>query len=93
MFRMLLLTICLSSFATIASADCFADYKAKQDNPLRLHYGVSEILGTCDLDIADKELEDRLGKNGWELLKVLSVFPEDGLEERKESAGDYFLRF
>jgi len=38
-------------------------------------------------------LEDRLGKNGWELLKVLSVFPEDGLEERKESAGDYFLRF
>ena len=27
------------------AADCYADYKAKQDSPLRLHYGVMQLRG------------------------------------------------
>jgi hypothetical protein len=30
---------------------------------------------------------------GWQLLNVLSVFDESGLEERKDSAGEYYLRY
>lgn len=75
-----------------ASADCFADYKAKQDNPLRLHYGVAQV-SACDKKGARAELEPRLAAAGWTLLKVLSVFGPEGLEERKDSAGDYFLRY
>jgi hypothetical protein len=93
MIRAATLTLCLSCLANFAQAACFADYKAKQDDPLRLHYGVAEISGSCDLDNARKELEDRLASQGWEMLTILSVFSENGLDERKDSAGDYFLRF
>ena len=79
--------------ATPASAGCFADYKAKQDNPLRLHYGVAEITGRCSASSAERQLRRRLERAGWELLNVMSVFDDDGLDERKDSAGDYFLRF
>ena len=30
-----------------AEAACYADYKAKQDSPLRLHYGVVQLSGQC----------------------------------------------
>mgnify|MGYP001545456809 CR=1 FL=1 len=76
-----------------ASAACFADYKAKRDDPLRLHYGVAEIRGDCAPGPAADELRPRLAAAGWELLNIVSVFDETGLEERKESAGDYNLRF
>lgn len=79
--------------ATTAQAACYADYKAKQDNPLRLHYGVAEINGDCSVDAAERQLTRRLADQGWTLLNVLSVFEDNGLEERKGSAGDYFLRF
>ncbi len=75
-----------------AAADCYADYKAKQDNPLRLHYGVAQV-SSCDVAGAEAELAPRLANAGWTLLNVLSVFGPEGLEERKASAGDYFLRF
>lgn len=75
-----------------ASADCYADYKAKQDNPLRLHYGVAQVAA-CDKKAAAAELRPRLEQAGWKLLNVLSVFGPEGLSERKGSAGDYFLRF
>lgn len=76
-----------------ASAACYADYKAKQDNPLQLHYGVIEIPQTaCDPQTAADILRSRLG-DGWQLLQVMSVFGDEGLEQRKESAGDYFLRY
>ena len=32
---------------TLAEAACYVEYKAKQDNPLRLHYGVLAIDGDC----------------------------------------------
>ena len=86
---LLALTLALPAQA----AGCFADYKAKQDNPLRLHYGVAQINGACDRDSAAAELTPRLAAAGWTLLNVVSVFGEDGLSSRKDSAGPNYLRF
>lgn len=83
----------LSTAALAADAACFADYKAKQDDPLRLHYGVAQIKGACTMAAARAELEDRLLSEGWSLLNVLAVFDEAGLDERKESAGEYYLLY
>lgn len=74
------------------AADCYADYKAKQDNPLRLHYGVAEI-SECSKKTAREELSKRLGAAGWTLLNIVSVFDQSGLAERKQSAGSNYLRF
>lgn len=79
--------------ASLAQAACYADYKAKRDGPLRLHYGVAQIDGPCTRSAAEAELRPRLADAGWQLLNVLDVFDEDGLAERRESAGDYYLRF
>lgn len=75
-----------------AQAECYADYKAKQDGPLRLHYGVAQVAA-CDKKGAKAELAPRLRAAGWKLLNVVSVFGPEGLNERKASAGEYFLRF
>lgn len=80
--------------AAPAHAECYADYKAKQDDPLRLHYGVADVGDdNCDKRRAKAVLTDRLASEGWTLLNVLSIFGPEGLEERKASAGEYFLRF
>jgi hypothetical protein len=79
--------------ATAADAACYADYKAKRDDPLRLHYGVAEISGPCTPASATAEMAQRLSRAGWQLLNVVSVFDENGLNERRDSAGQYFLRF
>lgn len=75
------------------AADCYADYKAKQDNPLRLHYGVIQLSGACKKKEARAEIDARLASAGWKLLNVLSVFGPDGLQQRKADAGSYYLRF
>ena len=92
MKRLITLAALALVLAGPAAAECYADYKAKQDNPLRLHYGVAQV-SACDKKDARAELEPRLAAAGWTLLKVLSVFGPEGLEERKDSAGDYFLRY
>lgn len=82
------------ALAAPAGAACFADYKAKQDDPLRLHYGVAEVPDTaCDPKAAVGVLRPRLAQAGWTLLNVLSIFGPEGLDERRASAGDYYLRF
>lgn len=75
------------------AASCYADYKAKQDNPLRLHYGVAQINGACTASSAASELAPRLAAQGWTLLNIVSVFGDDGLDQRKNSAGSNYLRF
>ncbi len=77
----------------VLAADCFADYKAKQDDPLRLHYGVIQLTGPCQAGPAKSEVASRLSGSGWTLLNILSVFGSDGLEERRSNAGSYYLRF
>jgi len=79
--------------APASAADCYADYKAKQDNPLKLHYGVAELRNGCSKSSARNELSKRLNSRGWKLLNVVSVFGPEGLAKRKSSAGSNFLRF
>ncbi|WP_420004326.1 hypothetical protein [Arenibacterium sp. LLYu02] len=75
------------------AAGCYADYKAKQDQPLKLHYGVMELTGDCTKSSAKEEVARRLQQAGWTLLNVISVFGSEGLEKRKADAGSYYLRF
>lgn len=89
-----LLTVTLALCGGAASAECYADYKAKQDDPLRLHYGVAQVSdANCSRDGAEAELRPRLSAAGWTLLNVVSTFGPEGLNERQASAGEYFLRF
>ncbi|MEL7165137.1 MAG: hypothetical protein AAGL96_06645 [Pseudomonadota bacterium] len=90
-----LLYICgvLALGAGSVQAQCYADYKAKKDDPLRLHYGVAQISGACNTGSASTELMRRLAQRGWVLLQVQSVFGPEGLDQRKDSAGSYYLRF
>jgi len=90
LFSFSFLIFCLS--ATFAQAACYADYKAKQDNPLRLHYGVTEVRGDCSVATAEAQLRDSLAQR-VQLLNVLGVFDESGLEERRDSAGEFYLRY
>ncbi|MGA0539749.1 hypothetical protein [Neotabrizicola sp. VNH66] len=94
MIRTTLAAVLALVLAGPAAAECYADYKAKKDNPLQLHYGVAQISdGNCSPGAAAGELAPRLQAQGWTLLNVLSTFGPEGLEERKGSAGAYFLRF
>ena len=89
----LALPLLLALAATPIEAACYADYKARQDGPLRLHYGTIEIRGECNPSAAQREIQDRLSRAGWTLLTVIGTFGESGLAERERSAGAYHLRF
>ena len=91
--KRLILSLFLAAAASGAHAACYADYKAKQDDPLKLHYGVAEVAGACTPANARVELGPRVAVDGWTLLNIVSVFDDAGLAERKESAGSYFLRY
>lgn len=93
MKHLILSTLALGLMAGAAQAACYADYKAKQDNPLRLHYGVAQIDGDCSVANAAQQLSGALAADGWQLLNVLGVFDDSGLDERIESAGQYYLRY
>ncbi len=92
MMRLALPFAILTALALPAQAECYADYKAKQDDPLRFHVGVAQVA-SCDKAGAAAELGGRLAAAGWVLLEVISVFGPEGLEEGKASAAEYFLRF
>ncbi|MFQ5623649.1 MAG: hypothetical protein ACE5FS_09660 [Paracoccaceae bacterium] len=79
----------------LAAAGCYADYKAKKDNPLRLHYGVVQLSDKACANhrAAERAVARRLGAGGWKLLTVISIFGPEGLKQREDSAGQYFLRF
>ncbi|MEM6728696.1 MAG: hypothetical protein AAF618_09365 [Pseudomonadota bacterium] len=89
----ILLTLAFVVLAGAAQAACYADYKAKRDNPLRLHYGVAQISGACTAANARIQLGPRIGVDGWTLLNIVSVFDDGGLSQRRESAGNFFLRY
>jgi len=98
MTRIRLLIAAATAAATLvaspALAACYADYRAKMDNPLRLHYGVVELpADACSVGAATPLIASRIAQGGWELLQVVSVFDEAGLTSRRADAGDYFLRF
>lgn len=85
----------LLAMAAPAHAACYADYKAKKDNPLKLHYGVARIPDSAcgSRGAAAQAIAPRLAAQGWSLLNIVSVFEDAGLNGRKANAGPYFLRF
>ncbi|WP_394198913.1 hypothetical protein [Litoreibacter albidus] len=85
----------LSAMATTATAACYVDYKAKKDNPLKLHYGVAAVPDSACASprAAAKAIAPRLSAAGWTLLNIVSLFDDSGLNGRKANAGPYFLRF
>ncbi|PTX57758.1 hypothetical protein C8N43_2429 [Litoreibacter ponti] len=76
-------------------AACYADYKAKKDNPLQLHYGVIALPDSAcsSARAAAQSVAPRLQAAGWTLLNIVSVFDDRGLDRRQANAGQYFLRF
>ena len=83
------------AMALPASAACYADYRAQQNNPVRFHYGVAQIPDSAcgNVNAASSALQGRLAQNGWTLVNVLSTFTDEGLESRRGNAGSYFLRY
>jgi hypothetical protein len=79
----------------MAHADCYVDFKAKRDAPLKLAYGVAQVSdAACGDKKAERgELTPRLEAAGWTLLKIVSNFGPEGLAQRKASAGDFYLRY
>ena len=95
MFRLRPSAILALALAVAGPAQaCYADYRAKMDNPLRLHYGVIDLPdNACSVPAATPLIAQRLAAAGWELLQVVSVFDEAGLAARRADAGEFFLRF
>ncbi|MFD1913251.1 hypothetical protein [Halodurantibacterium flavum] len=93
--RILALVALLVLSAGMAEAACYADYKAKRDNPLRLHYGVIELpdQACSGAQAAAQAISGRIGRDGWTLLNVMSIFGPEGLDERRASAGQFYLRY
>ena len=89
----LLVALLLLPGLSWAQDACYADYKASREEPLELQYGVAEVRGECAVPAAEEEIEPRLAADDWQLLEVMDTFDESGLEERRESAGEYFLRY
>lgn len=82
------------SLAGVARADCYVEYKAKQDSPLRLHYGILALPGGCPSTGAAKDAAARrLASGGWTLLTVLGISPASPTDKQKANAGDFFLRY
>lgn len=85
---------CLALLAATPAQACYADYRAKMDDPLRLHYGVIDLPDdACTIQAATPLITDRLAAAGWALLQIISIFDESGLSERRTDAGDHFLRY
>ncbi len=88
-----LVALCLLLATPALAENCYADYKAKQNNPLRLHYGVAQINAACTKAAAQADLQQRLKSGGWVLLTVLSVFDGTGLEGKNADARQFYLRY
>ena len=90
-----LLLVGLAGLAAPAAAQCFADYKASRDSPLRLHYGTIALpaAACASRDAAAAEISRRIAAGGWRLLDVVSIFGPEGLAERQRDAGAFHLRY
>ena len=81
-------------FCTYAYADnCFVLYKAKKDNPLRLHLGLMEIERQCtDVDI-EALSQQRLKSDGWSLLQIVDRSQKIDTKNIESDLGEYFLKY
>ncbi|KNG94536.1 hypothetical protein [Pseudaestuariivita atlantica] len=92
------LALCLALAASIGSAEaaCYAEYKAKRDNPLQLHYGILQLPSDAacrNQQRAGAVIERRIGRDGWTLLSVMSLSTTPPSAEQRSNAGQYYLRY
>lgn len=94
---LLLPALALPDTGRAQAAGCYADYKAQRSRAgaLELHYGVMELRGgACrGPDAARSQIARRIGGDGWQLLRVMSIFDASGLNARQANAGPFFLRY
>lgn len=80
--------------SSVADAACYASYKAKRDDPLKLHYGMMQLPDEqCNPKAATQALALRLLPHGWILLNLLTVSLNIPTPTQKENAGENFLRY
>lgn len=84
----------LLALATQASAQCYADYKAKQDNPLKLQYGLIELpRSACgSVRAATGYAAPVIARSGWTLLQIESILTKAQFDARRANAGAIHLR-
>lgn len=87
----LLLILGLAASPGAAAADCFIHYKAKRDNPLKLHYGIVQLSGPCPGDAAEA-VGSRISAAGWSLLNVTKATSSPPSEAERASAGPNYYR-
>jgi len=89
-----LILIYVVFISSVADAACYASYKAKRGDPLKLHYGVMQLPDQqCTTKAATEVLALRLLPHGWVLLNLLSVSLNIPTPTQKENAGENFLRY
>lgn len=91
---LLLATGLMAALPAAAQAECYVEYKAKQDSPLRLHYGILSLPGACPGKSAAKQTATaRLASGGWVLLNVVGLSEQSPSEAKRANAGAYYLRY
>ncbi|MGP9790083.1 hypothetical protein [Roseinatronobacter sp. NSM] len=87
-------TCLVLALAGQASGQCYADYKAKQDSPLRLQYGIIELPqpACTNMQAARAYAEPVISRSGWTLLQIESIFGADDFQRRSAHAGAIHLR-
>lgn len=73
----------------MAQAQCYADFKAKQDNPLRLQYGIIELPASAcgSRAAAARYAAPIITRSGWTLLQIESIFDASSFAARSANAG------
>lgn len=89
-----LVTVLALALPGAAAAECYISYKAKQDYPLRLHFGVLAIGGDCPSGgQAASIAASRLASGGWTLLNVVNISSNPPSSSERANAGQYYLRY
>jgi hypothetical protein len=93
-YTLLCASVMALTLAGQASAQCYADYKAKQDNPLRLQYGLIELpeAACSSVQAASDYARAVIARSGWTLLQIESILDETEFQRRRANAGAIHLR-
>ena len=88
------LVLCFATFDSAAYAnECFVLYKAKKDNPLKLHLGLIQINSQCSNHDIEGITSKRLSSTGWKLLQIVKVSSNVDTKKMESDLGDYFLKY
>ena len=98
-FTMRLKHLILAAAATVAmampaSAACYAEYRAQQQSPVQLAFGVAEIRsGSCDAQSAAAYLRSALARSGWTLSNIVSTVSTNSAPGNSGYTNGHYLRF